>query len=353
MALSVERQLSYWGIGLCLVLLVFYYLGGTLTPFLLGAGVAYALDPVADWFEEKGMARIWAVVLIMFGAVLAFLAGILLLLPFLLEQARSLFALLPELSESFRNFLTTRLPGLENAESPIRRGMSLLQERLSGQAGTLLEQILSSTLAVFDFVMIVVVSPVVAFYLLLDWDKMMARIDGLLPRDHRETVRDLAGQINRTLAAFMRGQVAVMGFLGLFYASGLAIVGLNFGVVIGLVAGMISFIPFVGNLLGGGVALAFALFQFWGDWVSIGAVVGVFAAGQFLEGNFLTPNLVGNSVGLHPVWLMFALSAFGALFGFFGLLIAVPAAAMMGVLIRFGIQQYQQGRLYKGHAGQP
>ena len=187
-----------------------------------------------------------------------------------------------------------------------------------------------------------------AFYLLLDWDNMVARIDSLVPRDHAPVVRQLAGEIDRVLAAFVRGQLSVCLVLGSYYAMALMLAGLQFGLIVGAIAGAITFIPYVGALVGGILAIGLALFQFWGDWLSIGVVAAIFAAGQFLEGNVLTPKLVGKSVGLHPVWLLLALSAFGSVFGFVGMLVAVPIAASMGVLTRFAVGQYQRSLLYRG-----
>ena len=195
---------------------------------------------------------------------------------------------------------------------------------------------------------VLVVAPVVAFYLLLDWDRMTASIDDLLPRDHAPVIRELAADIDRTLASFVRGQGTVCLILGTFYAIALMLIGLQFGLIVGLVAGLLTFIPYVGALVGGVLSIGLALFQFWGDWIWIAAVAAVFMVGQAVEGNFLTPKLVGSSVGLHPVWLLFALAAFGTLFGFVGMLVAVPVAAMLGVLARYGIAHYRKGRLYRG-----
>jgi predicted PurR-regulated permease PerM len=203
-------------------------------------------------------------------------------------------------------------------------------------------------MGVINAVVFIVVVPVVAFYMLLDWDRMVARVDEILPRDHAPTVRHLAREIDRVLAAFVRGQISVCLILGTFYAVALMLAGLNYGIVVGAIAGAVTFIPYVGAIIGGALAMGLALFQFWGDWLQIGIVAGIFALGQFLEGNVITPKLVGNSVGLHPVWLLFALSAFGSVFGFVGMLVAVPVAAALGVLARFAIDQYKQSRLYLG-----
>jgi predicted PurR-regulated permease PerM len=206
---------------------------------------------------------------------------------------------------------------------------------------------------VISVVLFIVVVPVVAFYLLLDWDDMVARIDGMLPLDHAPTVRRLAREIDTVLAGFVRGQVSVCLSLGTFYAVALMAAGLQFGLIVGAIAGAITFIPYVGSLVGGALAIGLALFQFWGDWVHIGIIAAIFAVGQFVEGNILTPRLVGKSVGLHPVWLLFALSAFGTVFGFVGMLIAVPVAASIGVLTRFGLERYRASLLYQGKAAVP
>ncbi|MCB1356567.1 MAG: AI-2E family transporter, partial [Maritimibacter sp.] len=191
----------------------------------------------------------------------------------------------------------------------------------------------------------------VTFYLLHDWDRMVAAIDTLLPRDHDPRIRMIARDIDRTLASFVRGQGTVCLILGAFYAIALMIIGLQFGMVIGVTAGLLTFIPYVGALVGGALSIGLALFQFWGEWWMIGAVAIVFFFGQFIEGNVLSPNLVGQSVGLHPVWLIFALSAFGSMFGFVGMLVGVPVAAVIGVVVRFFLDRYREGLLYRGLTG--
>lgn len=351
MALSVGQQARYWGIGFVAFLVILYFFGSILTPYLAGAGLAYLLDPVADWLERKGASRLAATIIITVFALVSFLVVMILVVPILVEQIQNLVGSAPAMIESLRAWLVERFPELFRADGPMRNALIMVQERIQESGLSLLNSLLASSLAVFDFVLLVVISPIVAFYLLLDWDRIIARIDSWLPLDHRETIRTISSDIDKTLAGFLRGQITVMSILGVFYALGMALVGLNFGIVVGLFAGVISFVPYVGAALGGGIALALALFQFWGEWGWIAAVAGVFMVGQFLEGNVLTPNLVGSSVGLHPVWLMFALSAFGLMLGFVGLLIAVPAAAVIGVLARFALGQYLDGRLYTGQTG--
>jgi len=217
-----------------------------------------------------------------------------------------------------------------------------------GLITTVFTSLWSSGVALVSVVSLFVVTPVVAFYMLLDWDRMVAVIDSWVPRDNVATVRGIAKDINTATAGFVRGQGTLCLVLGAMYATGLTLTGLNFGILIGLFAGLISFIPYVGSLTGLVLAVGVAFVQFWPDWTMIVAVAVVFFIGQFIEGNILQPRLVGKSVGLHPVWLMFALFAFGALFGFVGLLVAVPAAAAVGVLVRFALSRYLQSDLYFG-----
>mgnify|MGYP002735324443 FL=1 len=231
--------------------------------------------------------------------------------------------------------------------------MSEIGLAIQARGAELAQGVLTSALGVISIVLFIVVVPVVAFYLLLDWDDMVAKIDSMLPLDHAPTIRRLAREVNAVLAGFVRGQVSVCLALGTFYAVALMAAGLQFGLIVGAIAGAITFIPYVGSLVGGALAIGLALFQFWGDWVQIGIIAAIFAVGQFVEGNILTPRLVGKSVGLHPVWLLFALSAFGTVFGFVGMLIAVPVAASIGVLTRFAIEQYRASLLYQGKSALP
>jgi len=202
----------------------------------------------------------------------------------------------------------------------------------------------------FDFLSVVVITPIVAFYLLLDWDRAVASIDSVLPRRHVDTIRELAREIDATLSAFLRGQLLVCVILGSFYAIALTVAGLPFGALVGIFAGIISFVPFVGSMVGLLLSVGIAMAQFWGEWWHIALIAGIFLFGQAVEGNVLTPLMVGERVGLHPVWLIFSLSAFGYVFGLPGLLVAVPLAASIGVVARWGLKQYQQSQLYTGQS---
>jgi predicted PurR-regulated permease PerM len=211
-----------------------------------------------------------------------------------------------------------------------------------------LRSLLSGGAAVVNLFSLLVVTPVVAFYILLDWDQIVQALDACIPIPNRSTVHALARDINTALSGFIRGQSLVCLFLGLWYGIGLSLIGLNFGFLIGVVAGLLSFIPYVGSLTALLVSIGVALVQDWPSLKLLGLALLVVGSGQFLEGNILSPKLVGASVGLHPVWLMFALFAFGSLFGFTGLLIAVPLAATVGVLVRFALQQYRASPIYRG-----
>lgn len=352
MALPVRDQMKYWGIVTLVSFIVLWFLGNVLLPFVLGGAIAYCLDPTADWLERHGFNRVMATITITLVASIIFVAGALLVLPTLIQQLVGLVEILPQLIQDFRGFLTERFPALLDSESQLSQSLVSIGDTIQAKGGALLNSVLSSAAGLVNVVVLIILVPVITFYLLMDWDRMIAEIDRLLPRDHAPVIRELGGKINETLAAFIRGQGTVVLILGTYYALALMLVGLQFGLVVGAVAGLISFIPYIGALVGGALALGLALFQFWGEWVWLGAVVVIFFVGQFLEGNILTPKLVGSSVGLHPVWLIFALSVFGSLFGFVGMLVAVPVAASIGVVVRFSLGRYQDSRLYQGTSGQ-
>ncbi|MBT8416949.1 MAG: AI-2E family transporter [Silicimonas sp.] len=351
MALPVRDQLKYWGFAAVVFFVVLWLLGDVILPFVLGAAIAYFLDPVADRLERLGTSRAVAVGIITFFAILIFVVLALLIIPLLVKQTADLIEAVPEIAANLQTFLTERFPDLGDANSTIRVSLATIGETVQSKGGEVLNTVLASFSGVVNAIVLFVLVPIVAFYLLYDWDDMVARIDALLPRDHAPTIRKLAGEIDRTMAGFVRGQGTVCLILGTYYAIALMAVGLNFGLVVGFVAGALTFIPYVGALVGGVLAIGLALFQFWGDWIWILIVWAIFQSGQFVEGNILTPRMVGSSVGLHPVWLIFALAAFGALFGFVGLLVAVPVAAALGVVTRFAIERYKASQLYRGLEG--
>jgi predicted PurR-regulated permease PerM len=372
MALPVRDQVKYWSIAAAVFIAILWFLGDVLLPFVLGGAVAYCLDPIADRLQRAGLSRIAATILITLVGVLIFVVGLLLILPSLVNQAGQLIQQIgqliqsaPQLFDRFEAWLSTQFPAIDLESEAIRKQLGNLGGAVQASGGVVLNSILSSALNLINIAVLIVIVPVVTFYLLMDWDRMVAQIDELVPRDHAPVVRKLAGEIDSTLASFIRGQGTVCLVLGTYYAVALMLAGLNYGLIIGFVAGLISFIPYVGALVGGVLAIGVALIQWWSgtevvdgetvktgiDWLRIAIVAAIFMFGQFFEGNILTPNLVGQSVGLHPVWLILALSIFGSLFGFVGMLVAVPLAAMLGVVARFLIAEYKDGRLYRGLSG--
>lgn len=354
--MSVRRQLMFWLGALLAFGFFLWLLSDVLLPFILGMALAYLLDPVADRLERIGMSRLWATITILVLVLILFVLALLILIPVLITQLNGFVARLPGYIASLRELSQSLLNSKIAEFLGIGSGNNAIEELVRNSAGAIagfFSSLVAGGQALMNAVGILVVAPVVAFYLLYDWDRMIARLDSWMPRDHLQTIRRLTREIDGALAGFVRGQGTLCLILGLFYAAGLSIIGLNFGLLIGLTAGLISFIPYVGSIVGFVLSVGVALVQFWPDWVMIVIVAGIFAAGQFLEGNILQPRLVGSSVGVHPVWLMFALFAFGALLGFVGMLIAVPATAAIGVLVRFGLSQYMDSPLYRGSDGKP
>lgn len=352
-----RRQIFFWLISAVILALFLYVFSEILLPFVAGMVLAYFLDPVADRLERVGLSRLWATVVILFTFIVVLVLAFVILIPILASQMADFASKLPEYLTRLQQLITSFDPQwLEQRfgvdANGLREGLNSLLTSGFGLLTTVFTSIWSSGVALISVISLFVVTPVVAFYMLLDWDRMVAVIDGWVPRDHVRTVRQIAADINSATAGFVRGQGTLCLILGTIYAIGLTVTGLNFAILIGLFAGLISFIPYVGSLTGLVLAVGVAFVQFWPDWTMIVAVAAVFFVGQFIEGNILAPKLVGKSVGLHPVWLMFSLFAFGALFGFVGLLIAVPAAAAVAVLVRFAIGRYLESPLYKGNSSE-
>ena len=351
-----DRTLVFWALVILLFFAGMIWLKSILLPFVAGAAIAYFLDPVADRFERLGISRFFATLIILFLFVVILFLLVVTVLPVLFRELRDVVSDLPSYAETLRAFighyyqllfgreLTQIEFGFEDALRKFANSSSL-------KLGAFLRQIWDGGLALISAVSLFVVTPVVAFYLLLDWDQMIKRIDGWLPRAHVETIRGLASQIDRTLNGFVRGQVTVCFILAMIYSIGLVLVGLKHGFLIGVTAGILSFIPYVGSAIGLLLSAGMAISQFWPDWISILMVLGVFVTGQLIEGNFLQPKIVGEQVNLHPVWLIFALFVFGYLMGFVGMLVAVPLAATIGVLVRFFLSQYLESEFYKGKGG--
>lgn len=353
-----RRHLTFWLIAMVIVAAFVFLFSDILLPFVAGMVLAYFLDPVADRLQRAGLSRVMATVLILVGFVILLALGLVILIPILAHQMSDFVGRLPEYLARLQGLLTSYNPrwlqerfGVDPQD--LREGVNSLLSSGVGFITAVFASLWQSGVALFNIAGLFVVTPVVAFYMLLDWDRMVTAVDSWVPRDYVHTVRHLASEINKSTAGFVRGQGTLCLILGLIYAIGLTVVGLNFGILIGLFAGLISFIPYVGSLVGLVLAVGVAFVQFWPNWLWVVAVACVFFTGQFIEGNILQPRLVGKSVGLHPVWLMFALFAFSAMFGFVGLLIAVPASAAIAVLVRFAIGRYLDLPLYRGEDPPP
>jgi predicted PurR-regulated permease PerM len=349
MTASWPRMVFWIGLVLALVYVI-HMLRGILLPFAAGAAIAFFLDPLADRLERVGLGRTLSTFIVLTGFFLCILLFLLLLVPLLQHQIVVLAGQIPQEIDAARNWLDSRVAKLNRQLSAA--DITRIRNAIGGEVGTALgavgqvaTSLLTGGVAVANILSLVFITPIVAFFLLRDWDLLMARLDSWLPRRHLETVREQAKLINETLSGFVRGQAMVCLLMGVFYAIGLTLIGLDSGLVLGLIVGFLIFIPFLGGLSGGLVCVLLAFAQFR-DWHQPLFIVILFLVGQSLEGNVVTPKLVGDRVGLHPVWIIFALLAAGAMFGFLGVVIAVPLAAVIGVLARFAIQRYLESPLY-------
>lgn len=348
MRLPVAKQLRYWGIAAAVLVLVLWFLGDVILPFVLGAGIAYLLNPIVERLVRLGLNRALSVTLIALLVLVIVVLLVLFLVPVLVNQALALAMEVPGVLTAFLEALQREFPGRYGEEGPVEKAITGMTEWLQARGGEVAGTIFSSARSLFSLLVLFVVVPVVAFYLLVDWPRLVTRIEALLPRQHAPTIRRLANEMDTAIGAFLRGMGAICLIMAAYYGIALTVVGLQFGLVVGVLAGLLTFIPYLGAITGGILAIGLALYQFWGEWFSVALVAGVFFAGQAVESYAITPRIVGRSVGLHPVWILAALSAFGTLFGLLGLLVAVPLAAALAVLVRYGIELYQQSELYSG-----
>jgi predicted PurR-regulated permease PerM len=338
------------GLGLAFLAAIQLF-ASILLPFVAAAGIAYFLDPLATRMARAGVRRSVAALLLVVGLMAAGLLFMLLLYPLILAQIGILVSRVPAYVDDLRVWagqvivhLQERL-GAEYVDGKLR-------DLVSGQAGAMLSfltsaltRIVGGGFALFNVLSLMVVTPVVAFYLLRDWPGVVRRVDGWLPRRYEGVLRDQAAEMDRILSAWLRGQALCCLVLALYYALALQLVGLDLGLIVGLTAGVLSFIPYVGSITGGVTSIGLALAQF-PTWTGVAEVVGVFITGQLLEGYVIYPRFLGDRVELHAVWVIFALFAGGAVFGFLGVLLAVPVAAVIGVVARYWLRRYLMSPLY-------
>jgi predicted PurR-regulated permease PerM len=353
--LTAVARWRFWLAATAVFVLVLWLLNDILLPFVVGAVVAYFFDPVVGRLQHHGLSRAWATAAVTILAVLIAVGVAMAIVPPVFDQLQSFIAKAPQ-------FLAQAAMRIQPMIEPLRSRLGLpplglhdLQAEAAqwagqglGILGGVVGKLAQRSVAIINLLGLLFLTPVVTFYLLRDWGKVLSAIDHALPLDHADTVRRLAREANAAVAGYVRGQALVCICLGTIYGVGLTLVGLQFGFVIGLIAGLISFIPFVGTLVGATLSIGLAIAQFPPDWMGVVKVAIVFVIGHALEGNFLSPKLVGDRVGLHPVWIMFALLAGGSLFGFVGVLIAVPTAAVVGVIVRHLLTRYRASSLYRG-----
>lgn len=353
--MTPSRQLAFWGIGLVVFGLLLDLLAPVLLPFVVGIAVAYFLDPALVWLGRRKVNRTLATLLVLTLFFAAIVAAIVLLAPLVQTQVIDFAQKAPDVIKVLQERLMRAIARLSAELSP--EDVERLKSAAGGFAGDALKfagglvaKLWSGGVAFINLLSLIFISPVVAFYVLRDWDRIVATIDGWLPRDHAPTIRRLVGEADDMIAGYVRGMAMVCLILAVFYGTALSLIGLDFGLIIGMVAGFISFIPFVGAAGGFVASVGFALVQF-GEPGPVALTAAVFVVGQVLEGNVLTPKLVGERIRLHAVWVIFALLAAGLVFGFIGVLLAVPVAAVIGVLARFFIGEYLKSPLYRGHGG--
>jgi predicted PurR-regulated permease PerM len=353
--MTVDRNLIFWTIIVFVFVSLLWLLSDILLPFAVGAALAYMRVPLADWLERLGMNRTVAALLIVTTVALALIVTTvalalilltLLLVPLLAGQLLALMASIP-------GYVTRLQALLANFDSPwlkqtfgdhASKTMPELMTQGAGYLSGFLGSLRSGGKALISFISVIVIMPVVTFYLICDWHRMIDTLNSWVPPHSRDTVDQLVREIDAAVSGFLRGQADICLIVALYFAIALSLAGLNFSVLIGV----LTFIPYVGSIIGILIGVGVAIEQFWPQWVPVAIVVGIFLVGQFVAAYVLGPRLVGNKVGLHPVWLIFAMFAFGYLFGFVGLLIAVPLGAAIAVLFRFALKRYFASPFYGG-----
>jgi len=354
--MTMRPHLVIWLAFLAAALALLWLLSGILLPFVLGMAIAYVVDPVVVWLEGRGLSRGAAAGLLIASSFAVGIVILLLVGPVVVEQAGALLARGPAILSA----------AYEVAAQPVRRLVAglgtgargevpqvLVQAgvRVEAMAADLVADLLGRGLALVNLLGLLSVTPLVAFYLLRDWPKIVTRLDDWLPRDYAPVIRAQAREADRVLAGFARGAALVCVLLMVFYGGALSLVGLDFGLLIGLGAGALSFVPYLGALVGFGASVGTALVQFWPDWSRVALVGGIFVFGNVVSDYLITPRVVGDRIGLHPLWVLFGFFAGAALFGFVGMLVSLPACALIGVVARFALAQYVTSDVYRGSSG--
>ena len=354
--MDARSQAWFWLLVLAAALLLIWLLSAVLLPFVLGIALAYALDPAATRLERRGCSRMAATVLIGAGFFGAGLLLLLLIVPPVAEQAADLLQRLPgmvsRLVQSLGPLLERALNAI-GAQQPegLHQTMAGNLRRVATLALGVIKGLAGGGTAIMNVATLLTITPLTTFYVLKQWPGIVATVDDWLPRDHAGTLRGIMRDIDVVLKGFLHGSVIVCAALGAFYGIALSLAGLDYGLTIGLLTGVLSFIPYVGTIFGLVTSIGVAFLQFWPEWIRVAVILGIFLAGQLLADYVLTPRIMGSRLAVHPLWLIFGLFAGGALFGFVGLLLSVPATAAIGVLTRFFIGRYKESALYRGAGG--
>ena len=345
-----KKQTIFWIVITCILFLAIYTLSSVLMPFVAGMILAYLLDPLVDRVEKIGIRRSLSTFFVLTIFFVCSAGSSLLLLPVILNQLSNLTSFLPTLISNLEPFIRQVRSLVDNAiKADNSNQLSLPVADILNWAGGFLTEIISNSLAFANLLSLIIITPIVAFYLLRDWDLIINKVKSWMPITQKVRIVEQALKIDRSLSALVRGQGLVCLILTLYYSVSLTVVGLQFGILIGTFAGIVSFVPFVGAILGAIFSIGFSFIQFE-TFTPILLVAAIFLVGQVLEGNFLTPKLIGEAVGLHPVWVIFALLTGATLFGFLGVLLALPIAVVLAVLIRFGLTNYFESEIYSGNS---
>ena len=344
---SILKENVFW-VFICMTLGAFllWNISDILAPFILGGILAYLLDPMADKMESFGVPRLLTALTVSLFALFVLITTAILVIPIIFEQINQIIGFIPYITSEIylvmqKGFKVLNLGKVEDIN------LVNLSKNLNEVSPIFAKSIFNSSFAILDFIFLLMVTPIVAIYLLVDWDKIIKEVEKVIPRRLEPTISQIVIEMHKTVASFLRGQFSVCIILAIFYATSLTALGLEYGLLVGLFSGLISFIPLIGAILGGLVALVVSLAQFWQTPEWVGVVLIIFLFGQVLEGNLLTPRLVGKSVKLHPLWIIFSVTCFGSLMGWVGVILAVPSAACIAVLVRFSLKIYFETDFYK------
>ena len=344
---SILKENVFWAfIFMTLGALLLWNISDILAPFILGGILAYLLDPMADKMESFGVPRLLTALTVSLFALFVLMTAAILVIPIIFDQINQIIGFIPYITNEIylvmqKGFKVLNLGEVEDID------LVDLSKNLNEVSPIFAKSIFNSSFAILDFIFLLMVTPIVAIYLLVDWDKIIKEVEKVIPRRLEPTISQIVIEMHKTVASFLRGQFSVCIILAIFYAVSLTALGLEYGLLVGLFSGLISFIPLIGAILGGLVALVVSLAQFWQTPEWVGVVLIIFLFGQILEGNLLTPRLVGKSVKLHPLWIIFSVTCFGSLMGWVGVILAVPSAACIAVLVRFYLKIYFETDFYK------